>query len=374
MNFYGKGRFHTRPNSSRLPDPRYFRLYAPWSFDEIHQTVSKLIQRQDEITFSCLEELEENGIKIIRKDAFNDKLIKKLKSYFEEEIFPVLTPIAVDFSRPFPFVRNKHLYIACKIKIENQHKLAIVEVPPNLKRIIHFKHHQETIYILLEDLIAQFIDQLFIGNTIEEQSFFRVTRNADIELKEDDADDLLMVIEEAVKLRQRGDAIRLEVIKDCDPWLMDQLKKIYKLKDNQIYYIPNILDLTLWFSFHPKKSKQLKSPTFEPRLMPYMKRKNIFKTISDQDIFMHHPYESFDYVIEFIKQASKDPNVLAIKQTLYRVSGDSDIIKALGQAAENGKQVTVLVELMARFDEENNIEWAKKLEKRGSCYLWHLWL
>jgi polyphosphate kinase len=331
-------------------------------FSKIHDTVNTLQIRQQSLTETCMNQLEDQGINLIRKKNYDEKLIRKMETYFDEMLFPVLTPMAVDFSRPFPFVRNKYIYVVCKLMIDNEHKLALVQVPSNLKRIVKFKVHHEPVYVLLEELIIQFIDRLFVGHMIIDTSLFRITRNADLYLKEDAADDLLMVIEEAVKNRQRGEAVRLEVSKNCDLWILEKLKLIYKLKNNQVYLINGLIDMTFWFEFLDK-AEQLKS--YKPRKMPYMSARNIFKVIAEKDIFIHHPFETFNYIVEFIKTASKDSNVLAIKQTLYRVSGESEIIKALGDAAENGKQVTVLVELMARFDEEKNIEWAKELEKKG---------
>ena len=334
-------------------------------FDEIYDSVNDMIKEQNKVTKACIEVLDDQGIHMVKRKDFNEKLIKKMKHYFTDEVFPVLTPMAVDFSSPFPFLRNKHLYIVCKLIIDDQYKLALVQMPTNYDRLVPFTLGDKTYYVLLEEMIMEFADQLFSGYEIVNSSLLRITRNGDLNFIEDDADDLLMVIEEAVKQRKWGTPIRMEVNSKCDEWTLEQLKRIYELGDNQIYMVPGIIDHTMWFEFAPKKSRHLRRPVFAPRKMPYMSKKNIFKTISENDVFLHHPYESFDYVVEFVRQASGDPKVLAIKQTLYRVSGDSAIIQALGEAADAGKQVTVLVELMARFDEENNIEWAKKLERKG---------
>lgn len=340
--------------------------YEPFQvFNAIYEEVNHLMHEQYKVTKDALQALAKEEIEIVRRKEFSEKLRKKMKQYFETEVFPVLTPMAVDFSRPFPFVRNKHLYIVCKLMIGEDYKLALVQVPSNYQRIVPIKIGDTTQYVLLEELIMEFVDQLFTGYKIVDSSLIRLTRNGDLNFIQDDAEDLLMVIEEAVKQRKWGDPIRMEISKKCDPWTLEQLRRIYNLSDNQIYHVQGIMDMTLWFTLSFKKKKHLKRQIFMPRTMPYGLKKNIFKTISEGDIFLHHPYESFDYVVDFIRQASKDPKVLAIKQTLYRVSGDSAIIKALGEAADAGKQVTVLVELMARFDEENNIEWAKKLERRG---------
>ncbi len=335
-------------------------------FESIKEKVTKLLSRQNEITLECISELENKGIRILERKDFTGEIIDELKEYFNGIVFPVLTPMAVDFGRPFPFVSNKSLNIVSKLLIDEQFKLAMVEVPDVLDRFIRIESAKTPTYVLLEDVIIQFIDDLYIGQNVLSSSVFRVTRNADLNLMKDDADDLLIVIEEAVKKRRWGDAIRLEIEAGVDAWIYAELEKVLKIEKNQVYRICGMMDLTGWFSFKPpKRIKGLKSAAYKPRKLPFMNKKNIFKTIREDDVFIHNPYDSFDFVVDFIKKASMDSSVLAIKQTLYRVSGDSEIIKALANAADRGKQVTVLVELMARFDEENNINWAKKLEKKG---------
>lgn len=334
-------------------------------FDAIRDHVIKLKKKQYELADTCIKALKQENVNIISRKHFSEELITKINKYFERQLFPVLTPMAVDFSRPFPFVRNKHLYVMVKLEVEDAYHSAIIQVPSNMPRIVEFHVDDQHLNVLMEDIILENIEKLFAGHEVISTSLFRITRDADLEFKQEIADDLLMVIEEAVKRRKWGDPIRLEVSHTVDEWTLNELKKIYNLHDNQIYKIRGIMDHTLWFSFSPRKKSKLSRKAYQPRVMPYMEKKNIFKTLTERDVFIHHPYESFDYVMDFIKQASKDPKVLAIKQTLYRVSGDSEIIQALGDAAEAGKQVTVLVELMARFDEENNIGWAKKLEKKG---------
>ena len=343
-------------------------------FESINKNVSVLLKTQQKITSACFDKLEKQGIKILRRKDFSGKITDELKEYFDSAVFPVLTPMAVDFGRPFPFVPNKSLNIVSKLEIDGQFKLAIVEVPDVLDRFVRIESSKEHSYALLEDIIIKFMDQLYVGQKVLSSSVFRVTRNADLNLIEDKADDLLMVIEEAVKNRRWGDAIRLEIESDIDEWIGTELEKILEIEKNQVYFIKGMIDLTCWFSFKPpKKMNNLNSEQFIPKVLPFMKKKNIFKTIRDGDIFLHHPYDSFDFVVNFIKNASMDPSVLAIKQTLYRVSGKSEIIKALSDAADQGKQVTVLVELMARFDEENNINWAKELEKKGVHVLYGIY-
>ena len=335
-------------------------------FEKISENVSMLLKRQHEITRECVAELEDKGIRILRREDFKGDTEQELKEYFDSSVFPVLTPMAVDFGRPFPFVSNKTLNIVSKLSIDDNLKLAIVEVPDVLDRFIKLERAKETTYVLLEDVIVHFIEEIYMGQKVLANSVFRVTRDADLNIMEDDADDLLMVIEEAVKKRRWGDAIRLEIEEGADSWIESELEKIFKIGGNQLYRICGMLDLAGWFSFKPpKRIKGLKGKAYVPRTLPFMSGKNVFKTIREGDVFIHNPYDSFDFVVDFIKKASMDPSVLAIKQTLYRVSGDSEIINALEDAADRGKQVTALVELMARFDEENNINWAKKLEKKG---------
>jgi len=344
------------------------------AFEAIHEEVKRLLEKQHWITQACFEELNRQGIHFIRRGNFSEDLLDKMKTYFDNEIFPVLTPMAIDFGRPFPFVANKALHVACKIFVDNQFRLALVKVPDLFDRYVRFETDNQIVYVLLEDLIIEFMDQLFVGHQLVHSSVFRVTRNADLNLIEDDADDLLMVIEEAVKKRRFGEPIRLEIESGMDDWIETVLRTEFRLQANQIYTFDGMLDLTDWFGFkHNKSMKKLKANSFSPRELPFMKKKNVFKTIRDHDVFLHHPYDSFDFVVRFIQNASIDPKVLAIKQTLYRVSGNSAIIQALEEAADRGKQVTVLVELMARFDEENNIQWAKKLERKGVHVIYGLY-
>ncbi len=333
----------------------------------INSRVRELVDLQSKIQTKLIKDMDREGIRFLRKENYSEADLLKLEMTFNMDIFPVLTPMAVDFTRRFPLVNNKGLYIAVKLLIGFDTKLAIVQVPSVLDRFIVFsKDDDNIIYVLLEDIIESFIDRLFLGHQVLSTSLFRVTRNGDLNIIEDEAEDLLMVIEEAVRLRKWGETVRLEIIEGADPWLYKVLQDALMLDFQQVYEIKEIMDATGFFKLKAPKSKNdLEKKVYKPNKLAFMDKKNIFKFIKNEDLFVHHPYESFDCVVDFIKQASKDPHVLAIKQTLYRVSGDSQIVKALSEAADRGKQVTVLVELMARFDEENNINWAKKLEQRG---------
>ena len=292
--------------------------------------------------------------------------------YFHEDVYPVLTPMAVDSSRPFPLIRNKTLNIAALLKKKNGDdgtEFATVQVPSVLPRFVRLPGEQDTI-ILLEEIIERNIDKLFLNYDILCAYPYRIMRNADLSIDEEDAADLLKVIEKQLKKRQWGQAIRLEVQGNIDKQLLKRLKSELNITDSDIYRIDGPLDLTflmkLYGSFDYAK---LKTPKYMPAPVPeLMNGKNIFEAVREGDILLHHPYQTFDPVVDFVRQAANDPGVLAIKQTLYRVSGNSPIVAALAAAAENGKQVSVLVELKARFDEENNIIWARKLEQAG-CHV-----
>ena len=292
--------------------------------------------------------------------------------YFHEDVYPVLTPMAVDSSRPFPLIRNKTLNIAALLKKKNGDdgtEFATVQVPSVLPRFVRLPGEQDTI-ILLEEIIERNIDKLFLNYDILCAYPYRIMRNADLSIDEEDAADLLKEIEKQLKKRQWGQAIRLEVQGNIDKQLLKKLKSELNITDSDIYRIDGPLDLTflmkLYGSFGYAK---LKTPKYTPAPVPeLMNGKNIFEAVREGDILLHHPYQTFDPVVDFVRQAANDPGVLAIKQTLYRVSGNSPIVAALAAAAENGKQVSVLVELKARFDEENNIIWARKLEQAG-CHV-----
>lgn len=292
--------------------------------------------------------------------------------YFHEDVYPVLTPMAVDSSRPFPLIRNKTLNIAALLKKKNGDdgtEFATVQVPSVLPRFVRLPGEQDTI-ILLEEIIERNIDKLFLNYDILCAYPYRIMRNADLSIDEEDAADLLKEIEKQLKKRQWGQAIRLEVQGNIDKQLLKRLKSELNITDSDIYRIDGPLDLTflmkLYGSFDYAK---LKTPKYMPAPVPeLMNGKNIFEAVREGDILLYHPYQTFDPVVDFVRQAANDPGVLAIKQTLYRVSGNSPIVAALAAAAENGKQVSVLVELKARFDEENNIIWARKLEQAG-CHV-----
>ena len=327
---------------------------------------------------SLLPLMKKNRIFIL--DAFEkltEKQEKFVDRYFEENVYPVLTPMAVDASRPFPLIRNKSLNIAALLsrKKEGAKKaeleFATVQVPGVLPRLVRIPSSGEDMtFILLEQIIEKNIDKLFLNYEVICACPYRIMRNADLTIDEDEAEDLLKEIQKQLKRRQWGEVIRLEVEEGMDKRILRFLKDELKVAEEDIFKIPGPLDLTFLSKMYGLEGyDHLRYQPYVPQRNPKIEPgENIFDTIRQGDIFLHHPYQTFDPVVDFIRQAASDPDVLAIKQTLYRVSGNSPIIASLAQAAENGKQVSVLVELKARFDEENNIVWAKKLEKAG-CHV-----
>ncbi len=346
--------------------------------DQISAVAAKTHELVDTQYFVLMHTLiplmEVDGINIITRhedltkdqEAFVDR-------YFEEEVYPVLTPMAVDSSRPFPLVRNQTLNIGALIgkKGEDSRDFATVQVPGGLDRIVEIPNAEGgRTFILLEEVIERNMSKLFLNYDVYCAYPYRIMRNADLTIDEEEAADLLKEIEKQIKRRQWGEVIRLEVADDIDPGLMEILKKELSVRDDNIYRIAGPIDLTFLMKMYSLDGfDHLKTEKYIPKAVPEIgDGDDIFEAIRNHDILMHHPYQTFDPVIDFVKSAAKDPDVLAIKQTLYRVSGNSPIIAALAEAAENGKQVTVLVELKARFDEEHNIVWARKLEKSG-CHV-----
>ena len=330
---------------------------------------------------ALLPKLSEEGLEIISFSELSEKEMDFLEEYFHKNIYPVLTPMAIDSSRPFPLIQNKTLNIAALIKSRNKDKkekkeydIATVQVPSVLPRVILLPQKdgpkRKCRVILLENVIEHYLDVLFLNHEIICSAPYRIMRNADLSIDEDDAEDLLKEIEKSLKMRQWGEVIKFEYEERMDKRLVKYLKKQFKVHSCDMYAFNGPLDLTFLMKCYGIEGfEDLKEAPYIPQKNKKLRAdKNMFNQIRKGDVLLHHPYESFDPIVAFIKQAAEDENVLAIKQTLYRVSGHSPIIAALAQAAENGKQVTVLVELKARFDEENNINWARKLEKAG-CHV-----
>ncbi|WP_394239049.1 RNA degradosome polyphosphate kinase [Niallia oryzisoli] len=342
----------------------------------------KLIEQHDYTYIQVLTPLlEKERVKIIQIKEISGGDLSFLEDHFDEHIFPVLTPMAIDAYRPFPMLLNKSLNLAIVLRDlrkgvqnRNENKMAIVQVPAVIKRYIELpSKHNTRRFVLLEQVITQFIDKLFMGFEVKSVTPFRITRNADLTIHEEGADDLLREIEEELKKRKWGACVRLEVQSQLhDQQVVDYLIEELEITQKDVYFVQAPLDLTFLFSFYTTilaSHGHLVYETFIPQVPKDMiGKKDIFEAALGNDLLFHHPYESFEPIVDFISQAADDPDVLAIKQTLYRVSGNSPIIKSLERAAENGKQVTVLVELKARFDEKNNVQWAKELEKAG-CHV-----
>ena len=372
-------------------------MTAKEQLKEISARTHELVHVQyNTLNRSLLPALEKAGMHLV---AAHEDLTEQQKMfvdrYFEDNVYPVLTPMAMDSSRPFPLIRNKTLNIGALISKKNREEekdkkgkndkndknskteesellFATVQVPSVLPRVVQIpsKKDGDTTVILLDEIIERNIDKLFLSYDVVCAHPYRIMRNADLTIDEDEAEDLLVEIQRQLKKRQWGEVIRLEVEDKADERLLKILKMEFDIKDADIFAINGPLDLTMLMKVYGAEGfDKYKTPRYQPAPVPeFQNDKDIFRVIREGDVFLHHPYMSFDPVVNFVRQAAKDPDVLAIKQTLYRVSGNSPIIAALAQAAENGKQVSVLVELKARFDEENNIVWAKKLEKAG-CHV-----
>lgn len=347
--------------------------------DKIVSAVHEFVgQQYSTFNRSLLPQLETEGIKLLLSHRqLGKKQAAFVDDFFEEEVYPVLTPMAVDSSRPFPLVRNKTLNIGALMRKKgdegNDLDFALVQVPSVLPRIVGLPSEdgdEGKPLILLEEVILRNISKLFLNYDIICADAFRVMRNADLPIDEDEAADLLAEIERQLKRRQWGEVIRLEISDGMDKRLEKRLRKELDIGDTGIYRISGPIDLTFLMKLYGISGfDNLRAAKHIPSPNPMLNNEeSLFAQIRQHDILLHHPYETFAPVVDFVKSAAKDPNVLAIKQTLYRVSGNSPIISALAEAAENGKQVMVLVELKARFDEENNIVWARMLEQAG-CHV-----
>lgn len=341
----------------------------------IEETHNLVEQQYSVYNRSLMPQLMENRLHIIRHhEDLNKEDAVYVDRYFADNVYPVLTPMAVDSSRPFPLIRNKSLNLGALMKKKNgegEMEFATVQVPSVLSRIVTIPDDKETKVILLEEVIERNIHKLFLNYDIVCSYPFRIMRNADLTIEEDEAEDLLQEIERQLKKRQWGQVIRLEVEEGIDERLLRLIRDELEIEQEDIYSISGPLDLTFLMKMYEMEGfDHLKEHSYpDPQPIPELgDETDVFAQIRENDILMHHPYQTFEPVVSFIRQAAKDPDVLAIKQTLYRVSGNSPIVAALEQAADNGKQVSVLVELKARFDEEKNIVWAKKLEKAG-CHV-----
>jgi len=330
----------------------------------LHQEQQVLEHCLDKI----LQKLKPEGISVKSYDKVNQHEKHQLNKYFNEQIYHVVIPIAVDATHPFPHLNNLSFGLIVKLKDSDDddiERFGIIRIPRVLNRFVQIGAGT---YVPVEDIVAKHIDILFPGYQLVKYASFRVTRNADMEIEEEEADDFMEILEEGLKLRRKGEIVRLEVGIDADKELVDFFNRHVNVYKDDIYRFHTFLNLSgLWQVVSNKDFAQLLLPPFKPKsLPPFDSDENIFSVLEKQDVLMYHPYESFEPVVKLIQTAAKDPSVVSIKMTLYRSGTNSPIVKALMDASESGKQVTVMVELKARFDEENNLIWAKALEKAGA--------
>lgn len=337
----------------------------------ISQAAHEQVRTQTKSLMALMAEMDAVKLHFRRVKDLSELGKDWLEEYYREVVFPVLTPMAVDASRPFPFLANKTLNLAVElIKADGEHSMGLIQVPSVLDRIVEVEPEGKRTFVFLEDIIASHCHDLFKGCHILDMVSFRVTRDSDLDLEEDDSVDLMKEVEESLRKRKRGAAVRLEIFKTNNNRIKKFLEENLDVTEMEVYEINGPLDPTCFFKFIGMKGMWpwLYEPFVPQRPLELPDDSDLFAAIRANDILLHHPYESFDPVVKLVSDAADDPQVLAIKQTLYRVSGNSPIVAALARAAENGKQVTVLVELKARFDEENNILWARRLEKAG-CHV-----
>lgn len=337
----------------------------------ISQAAHEQVRTQTKSLIALMAEMDAVKLHFRRVKDLSELGKDWLEEYYREVVFPVLTPMAVDASRPFPFLANKTLNLAVElIKADGEHSMGLIQVPSVLNRIVEVEPEGKRTFVFLEDIIASHCHDLFKGCHILDMVSFRVTRDSDLDLEEDDSVDLMKEVEESLRKRKRGAAVRLEIFKTNNNRIKKFLEENMDVTEMEVYEINGPLDPTCFFKFIGMKGMWpwLYEPFVPQRPLELPDDSDLFAAIRENDILLHHPYESFDPVVKLVSDAADDPQVLAIKQTLYRVSGNSPIVAALARAAENGKQVTVLVELKARFDEENNILWARRLEKAG-CHV-----
>jgi polyphosphate kinase len=367
---------------AELPqDPPADGLAPLTQLQRVAQQTEQLVAQQ----YACWNQsihpaLTAAGIRILHEADLEPKDRRSLDKYFRQAVFPVLTPMAIDPSHPSPRFHNRGLYLAAMLKrtsgIGPERLFAVVLIPQVLPRFVSIEPDDKQNFVLLEDLIACRLPELFGGYDIVDHATFRITRDMDINLLEQEGDDLLRSIETRLRVRQRTEAVRLEISANMNRALLEMLVSEEEIHCetnfstvgyNEVYSIPGPLDMTsLQELVQAVERSDLREPTFVPKRPPELQGgQDLFAEIAAHDVLLHHPYDSFGPVVEFISQAARDPNVLAIKQTLYRTSGDSPIVRALSEAAENGKHVTALVELKARFDEANNIVWARQMERAG---------
>ena len=362
-----------RRQAARLPLRTADGLSVAEQLQLISETASRIVDRQASCFLDqVLPAFEAAGMKLDRWDELAATERTKLHTYFREQVFPVLTPLAVDPAHPFPYISGLSLNLAVSVEdpATGEQRFARVKIPPNVPRFVPITEGR---WLPLEELVAAHLPQLFPGMDVVDAHVFRVTRNADLEVEEDEAEDLLQALERELARRRFGPAVRLEVQDDIDSNLLDLLVRELEVDARDVVRVRGLLDLSSLWAFYDLDRPELKDQPHvtkpHPRLGTGDEGRDFFGVLRDGDVLVHHPYDSFTTSVQrFLEQAAADPYVLAIKQTLYRTSGDSPIIEALIDAAEAGKQVVVLVEIKARFDETANIKWARALERAG-CHV-----
>ena len=332
---------------------------------EIHSYLHKEHQVLESFYTSIISELHTHGVNVKNYDALNKEEKEEIKEKFFSEIYPVIIPIAVDTTHPFPHLNNLSFGLALTLEDDSKHiKHGLIRIPRILPRFIQLEHT----FIPIESVVEHFASEMFPGFSPLASTPFRVTRNADIEIEEEEADDFLELLQEGLRSRNKGSLIRLELIDGADAELIQFLLSHLNLDGNDIYSYKSLsLNLgSLWQIVGDKALSHLVLPTFNPKILPPLDSENLFEAIEKQDVLLYHPFDSFEPVVKFIKEAAADPETITIRMTLYRAGPNSPIIKALIDAVRDGKQVMVLVELKARFDEENNLRWARALEDAGA--------
>lgn len=332
---------------------------------QLRDEIRNIMPDLESIYLGVKKELEESGVSIKHFNELNEEQKSRVSEHFFEHIYPIIIPIAVDATHPFPHLNNLSFGIALELRgKDGQIKHGLVRIPRIVSRFIHI----DNTFVLVESVVEHFSSELFPGFKPVASAPFRVTRNADMDIEEEEADDFLEILEEGLRSRNKGAIVRLELNGDADEGIVNFLCGNMHIEDKDIYYYKHTpLNLgTFWQVVGDKKISHLASPSFMPRTLPPLDHQDVYDVMESQDILLYHPYESFEPVVKFIKEAAYNPDTLAIRMVLYRVGSNSPIVKALIDAVKDGKQVTVLVELKARFDEENNLRWAKKLEDAGA--------
>ncbi len=350
---------------ARVQETGADKLTPREQLDEIHEYLHKEHQVLESCYTSIISQLHAHGVNIKNFDALGTEERAQVKEIFFNEIYPVIIPIAIDATHPFPHLNNLSFGLAITLKDDSKNiKHGLIRIPRILPRFIQI----EQTFIPIESIVEHFASELFPGFTPLASTPFRVTRNADIEIEEEEADDFLEILQEGLRSRNKGSLIRLELTEGANKKLLKFLLSHLNLDDKDIYTYKSLpLNLgSLWQIVGDKALSHLVLPTFNPKTLPPLDTENIFEAIEKQDVLLYHPYDSFEPVVQFIKQAAADPETLAIRMTLYRAGQKSPIVKALIDAVRDGKQIMVLVELKARFDEENNLRWAKALEDAGA--------